>query len=370
MKRKYLSFLLLLSSLHTLAQTDITGRVVDENTNEPLQQASVFFNNTTIGTYTGIDGDFHFDRVRMFNSELIIFSPGYELLVYKAIEKEVDGRRVIFKMQKKQRSTNARLELKNVENKSILAFFQQELLGITEEARNCEIVNERSICFEDGNLESLLKVSADTPLVIINHQLGYKMNYHLEDGWYDDSSAAFHLTGYTWYEDMGTGKRTLKKREQCYYGSTLHFYRSVINRRLYADSFAMYLLKPVNDSVILQENDKSNITPGVTVVPLSEQDILFIDDKTNELSIKVPGQLLVQYNKDPAMKGLLVYNGILENFMSTGVESTVYFKKASIGIKYPGVLDDYNDIRYTGYWKIEKLANKLPYNYQLPMHFR
>jgi hypothetical protein len=271
-------------------------------------------------------------------------------------------------MQKKQVSTVAKLELKNNENNSILAFFQQELLGITEEARNCEIVNTNALYFEDGGLEKIVKVIADTPLMIMNDQLGYKISYYLEDGWYDDSAAACYLTGYTRYEDIGSSKRILKKREQCYFGSTLHFYRSLMNRQLYADSFAIFLLKPAKDSEVLQ--DKDIATSDETVVPLSEQDILFIDEKTNELSIKVPGQLVVQYNKDPAMKGLLVYNGLLENFMSKGVESTVYFTKTSIGIKYPGVLDDYSDIKYTGYWKVEKLANKLPYNYELPKHFR
>ena len=122
------------------------------------------------------------------------------------------------------------------------------------------------------------------------------------------------------------------------------------------------------DSVVLPKNNNDIVTSDATVVPLSEQDILFIDDKTNELSIQVPGQLLVQYNKNPG--SLHVDNGLLENFMSKGVESTVYFMKTPLGIKYPGVLDDYGAIQYSGYWKTEKLANKLPYNYELPKHFR
>ena len=360
---------LLFFCLPVYTQTNITGRVVDEKNNAPLE-ASLFFNNTTISTITNSNGEFHFDAIRMFNSELVIFSPGYELLVYKAIEKQIEGRRIIFKMQKKQGSTVSRVVLATNDNNTMKTFFFQDLLGITEEAKTCKIVNKDAIYFESANIEKVLNVRADTPLVIMHNQFGYKINYYLEDGWYDDSAGTFYFTGYTRYEDMGVSKRILKKREQCYYGSTLHFYRSMINRRLYADSFAMFFLKPAKDSVVLPENNNEIVTSDATVVPLSEQDILFIDDKTNELSIKVPGKLLVQYNKNPAMKSLLIDDGILENFMSKGVESTVYFMKTTIGIKYPGVLDDYSGIQYSGYWKIEKLANKLPYNYELPTHFR
>lgn len=52
-KRWYCCFIaLLLFWFTTSAQSDILGRVVDESNKLPLSNASVYFNNTTIGTYT------------------------------------------------------------------------------------------------------------------------------------------------------------------------------------------------------------------------------------------------------------------------------------------------------------------------------
>jgi hypothetical protein len=47
----------------------------------------------------------------------------------------------------------------------------------------------------------------------------------------------------------------------------------------------------------------------------------------------------------------------LDNLGIKGVESTIQFKKSPVGINYNGVLDDYTNIEYTGYWIYEKLAN-------------
>jgi hypothetical protein len=100
--RVYCFMALLLLSFATYAQTDLLGRVVDESDNVPLQDANVFFNNTTIGTETDEQGEFFFETVRMLNTELVIYCPGYELMVYKPNAKQVEGKRMVFKLRHKE----------------------------------------------------------------------------------------------------------------------------------------------------------------------------------------------------------------------------------------------------------------------------
>lgn len=61
MELHYCSGLLfVLRSLNSYSQIDIIGRVEDELDGRPLPSASVYFNNTTIGTNTDLQGAFHF----------------------------------------------------------------------------------------------------------------------------------------------------------------------------------------------------------------------------------------------------------------------------------------------------------------------
>jgi hypothetical protein len=101
----------------------------------------------------------------------------------------------------------------------------------------------------------------------------------------------------------------------------------------------------------------------MSVEPVSAQSILFIDS-TNKLSIRIAGKLLVQYAKNPASKSFLIQNGFMDDYYGKGVEAYIRFNQLSTGINYAGVLDDYSNVEYSGYWIYEKIANMLPYNYR------
>lgn len=87
------SFSILISflSLVSYAQTEITGKVADFMTFEPIESASVYIDKTTIGTITNVDGKFSL-RVPQenFSDTLIISSIGFKS--YKmAIEEFENG---------------------------------------------------------------------------------------------------------------------------------------------------------------------------------------------------------------------------------------------------------------------------------------
>ena len=357
--------LLLFFALPAYTQTNITGRVVDEKDNTPLEGASVYFNNTTISTYTTVDGDFHFEGIRMLNTEIVIYAPGYEVLVYKPTPKQIEGKRIVFKLHAKALEAVTKLPVKDTE-RFFLGMFRQFFLGVTEEANTCEIVNEKSIYITQAESDNSFNICADTALVIINSWLGYKIIYNLEEFWYDYATGKPHFSGYARYEELGSATKWIKHRDKAYHGSKLHFYRSLVNHQLYEQGFEIFLMKPLPDSTDLTLQPHFMITPEGCVVkaePLSAENILFIDS-TNEISIKLADELWVQYNKNPVSKYFLIARGFMDNLGIKGVESTIQFKKSPVGINYNGVLDDYTNIEYTGYWIYEKLANTLPLNYQ------
>ena len=75
MKKGLFAFLLLCISLSTFSQTYIEGKVTT-NTNEDLDGASVYLNNTTIGTTTNSKGEFKL-KVNKGNYDLVISFIGH-----------------------------------------------------------------------------------------------------------------------------------------------------------------------------------------------------------------------------------------------------------------------------------------------------
>jgi len=69
--RCFLLSLLTVSSVITYGQFSVSGKIVDSATKEPLSSASVYCQNTTIGTTTNKDGEF----------SLQLKSGGYELII-------------------------------------------------------------------------------------------------------------------------------------------------------------------------------------------------------------------------------------------------------------------------------------------------
>jgi CarboxypepD_reg-like domain len=362
--------LLLLLNLPAYTQTDLSGKVVDEKNNAPLAGASVYFNNTTIGTYTNPDGDFHFEAIRTLNTEIVISCPGYEILVYKPEPAKVEGKRIVFKLQAKALPAVNKMLIAENEREKYLALFYQFFLGVTEEADNSKIINESSIYFTRDDSSTILRIAADTPLVIMNYLLGYKINYDLEEFWFDDATGENHFSGYARYEELGDSKKWIRNRERCYYGSTLHFYRSLVTHQLYEEGFGTFLMKPLKNTVAANwqtDSVKMKRPDSMVVEPLPAQNILFIDS-TNKLSISIAGKLLVQYDKDPPAKYFLIQQGFMDDYYGKGVESAIRFKQSPTGINYAGVLDDYSNVEYSGYWIYEKVANRLPYNYKPVKH--
>ncbi|MEP7106836.1 MAG: carboxypeptidase-like regulatory domain-containing protein [Ferruginibacter sp.] len=357
---------LLLFSISAYTQINITGKVVDEKDDTPLPGASVYFNNTTVGTYTDQQGSFYFEAFNLFNTEVVVSCTGYEVLVYKPIAEKVKGKRIIVKLQKKVELQRNKMVLTNAVRKRWLDLFQKSFLGTSKEATKCTIENEPDIYFTQGENKTSFMAHADTPLVIINNMLGYKISFNLVEFWYNDENGQNYLLGYSRYEELGNNKKWIKHRQFCYYGSTLHFYRSLITNQLYEQGFGTFLIKQVMDSSreILLPGEQAKAAAGITMaVPITAHQILYIDS-TNNFSIRIRGQLLVQYSSNPSSKDFSRRNIYIAGNLEKGFESYILFKESSIGLNNAGVLSDPASVEYSGYWINEKAANILPYNYQ------
>src|SRR5918993_326570 len=103
----------------TIGQLSLAGRVVNGATGLPLAGASVYFNNTSIGTSSNDKGEFSFNNVDLGNSELVVSSVGFEILVVKINASQVKGKSYLCQLTPKEEQLKDVLVLSDARRKKL-----------------------------------------------------------------------------------------------------------------------------------------------------------------------------------------------------------------------------------------------------------
>lgn len=361
-----------LISIHVSAQVTVSGKVLSETTNLPVSNASVYFNNTSIGTQTNDKGEFVLHDVRSFNSELIVSCVGYELIVFKTTAEQTANKSLVFKMPVKEEALKDVLIVSNVVRQKWLKIFRDNFLGITEEAERSTIKNMADIYFTRGNNKNGIHANSDEPLIIINEMLGYKMTFQLIDFSFDNETSITYFYGYTRYEELGTKKRWTRNRQRAYYGSSVHFYRSLIKDSLKQEGFSIYVLKKMkevfsdttkSDVLTIPKPKEKNNEIQVAVTVTASQIIKADTVAVNKYRLTVDGMLMVQYDKNPGSKAYLQSKTLIQGNLKNGYRAYVKLMDGTLLIDNNGIIDNPMGVQYSGYWMYEKAANLLPFNY-------
>ncbi len=342
------------------AQNTFSGRVLSKSDNTPIAGASVYFNNTSIGTTTNEKGEFSI--INPINGEVIISSVGYERLIHKLSSTERTGKSFTFKLAEKEATLRDVMVLPDALRKKYLQLFKENFLGLTEEADMSRITNLQSIEFAAGGEKNAFTAFSDTPITIINRKLGYIIKFDLVEFYLNQRTGQTSFYGYTRYEDMGDKKRWKKNREKAYYGSTLHFFRSLVSNTLEQQSYS--ILRVRVDS-LRQTDPLGNIVfKKMDVgIPITAKEIVRRDSSENIYTASWKDKLMVQYLKNPASKAYLSSKTIMNGAIPIGARSYLLLSETQVGIDDYGILTDPMNVFYSGYWSYEKAANLLPYNY-------
>lgn len=340
------------------AQLSCSGKVIDENGDKAIPNATVFFNNTSLATKTDARGEFSFGNMRFFNTELIIVSPGYELFTFKPAEAQLMGKKFVLKMRAKKTDAFSK-NADAVANKTAYqGAFQQGLLGITNEAAHSTVNNLTNVYFENDSTTGGFMATADTTLTIVNQLCGYKIYYNLVGFFYDGFSRRSYFSGYCHYETLGDESQFQTARNHCYFGSSQHFYRSLVANKLYEEGFGVF----VKDTAQVHQNGPRSDEERFR--PVTAKQILWIDS-TNNYSIAIKDKLIIQYGSNTTTKKYLrTILAYVDGDLKKGIEASINIKLAPVELTTIGVPVDDSDIEYGGYWGYEKLANTLPLDYK------
>lgn len=307
----------------------IKGTVLEKNTNSPIEHALVYFNGTSVGTYTDQKGSFELDITKNNFMPLTISALGYysvtlndftvnnPLIIYLTLK--------VFELNEITISAKADVLLR----KENLKIFKEIFLGVSDNASNCEIVNESDILIFHEN--DTLKAYSLKPIFVNNKALGYKISYYLDKFEFNGNEGTYHFEGNIIFnEDLPTNNRQKKnielRRLNTYLGSKMYFFRELWENNLNSAGFSVATLKKVR----LNYND-------------------IVIQKINPLNLDT-------------LKYLKYKERISISYFSQFPESFIKFVKDSVYFDRNGYFDG-SGITWEGRMEEQRIADMLPYDY-------
>lgn len=238
-----LLILLILSPLLVLCQSaTIRGIVLDGQTSQPLPFASVYINYSTIGTNSNEKGEFLLGNLRPGEYDLIASFVGHQ--PHQSHVVLTDSSTLVLTIRLNVialKEVQVRAKIDSQWEKQ-LEKFNKLFLGQGPDAKHCKILNPWSLSFEETS-KGFFIARASEVLEIENMSLGYKISYELKN--FSVSKDNYMLSGFVRFRELETMDTVLtaqwhKKRNEDYWGSATHLFRSIVNQRAEQEGYRLY----------------------------------------------------------------------------------------------------------------------------------
>lgn len=337
----------------------VSGVVLNQETNMPLQGASVFAENTTLGTTTNAEGRFNL-QLPQGGYDLIVSFTGFGTERRRISSADTDNRSLGFSLKPKEKEMEAVAIIATTEVKNgwekYGSFFLDHFIGKSENSSQCTIKNPEKLRFFFSRRMNRLKVISDEPVLVENKALGYLIHYTLDSFTYAYNTHTSFYTGIPLFEEIipesdEQQMQWVDNREKAYRGSILHFMRSLYNQKIKEEGFEV--------QYILNYLGKDTAMPFKNVYASLDYRK---DDSSHLVSIHPSqSQLVVLYLNHTPEKGFLKENPEASDQFEY---SLVNLKPEDpIYIERNGFYFDQDDITMSEYWAWTKVADQLPYNY-------
>lgn len=326
--------------LNSYSQT-LKARVIDEN-NQPAIGANVYFDGTTIGVITDLDGYFTIDvPAELENAYLVISFLGYETIYIR----DINSIESSYQLKLKPNT----LETVNVYTQYLFSrqqledAFKTHFLGSDEAAEQCDILNIDDLAIYYVEEDMALYAQSYNPLIVDNKFLGYRVEFELtgfkvkfnkKKSIDDRHMKTASYVGYRFFKE--TDSTMVKNRKLSYEGTFKHFLKALIDDKIKKEDFKIVFryvqAKPKNLF------DMEKIEGGNTRVTLNRKFTGYLDYRFEPVEFKV-----VQNN----------------------MKSYVTFTEPSIRVDEHGNNLDINNIVLRGHFaNYSKVGRLLPADYK------
>ena len=351
----------------------IRGRVTDIETQLPLKGASVYINNTTKGSITNDNGDFELGPLQPGRYEVVASFVGYDALLYSA-EIKSSNLRISFKVEKKEEILREVLVLSSELRKRYLDIFKKFVIGQSVAADHCQIKNIEEVQFSSGETKDEIMAYTEKALVIESPELGYTIHFDLLTFYYNKVTSGAYFYGYTrfvdWGKDEKTKKKWIRKRREAYEGSTVHFFRSLVNKQLTKEGFTVYQLLNMKKEKIDSVGFTITAPKGSQGMQMARTAIedsmirLYPDSVYKVYELRVEDGWRVFYEKNTNLKREITKKMIVSGQPPTGTVSGLRLREEPVLINARGIILTPIRLFYDGIWGYECLASMLPEDYE------
>lgn len=333
---------------------EITGSVVEELSNQPIQGANVFLQGSTIGTSTESDGSFSFTTDLTGEHILVISFIGFhtktkEVVLHPKEPLNFDDivlRPDMIEMEDVVISADNSEWFDNYEH------FKREFIGINYLAQETSILNRWTLDFVRSSSGELY-ATASSPLILENRGLGYRLEVDMTDFlWELHSDTGFMMFDLQFREleadDSSERRKWEQNRKRTYQGSLPHFLKSLFNGQLSRNQFQVYRDGSVNSDKIYEARRSRDVMRLLIQNGYTPSDY---GDKVKGFHISRPVDILY------GQRTIRVDNRKRAR-LSPQTESGIFL------VREDGTFLNPRDIGVEGYWRNERMANKLPTNYR------
>jgi len=244
--------LLLISLMHTVSSIstaqlcNLYGRVVDEETGQPLELANVFLASTTSGISSDTRGGFVLNGVPSGEYNLVISRVGYQRMIREISLEPGATLEFLFRLKRRELQTE---EMQvhapdPSEWRRLLGLFTKVFVGQTENARRCTIRNPYHLDLRFDEAHSTLTARCDSPLIVENRSLGYLLSIEIDQFEWDSKHERVRYLLFPRFHNLtqmnDDSAAWADSREKTYRGSLKHFLKSAITGTLAKEMFVVY----------------------------------------------------------------------------------------------------------------------------------
>jgi len=325
----------------TCLSQQLRSKVVDEN-NEPLRSATVYFDGTSRGVITDLDGFFNIEVPSGVSKPILVISYlGYTSQYIQNLE----NLKPVYQLQPNPESlNNVDIYTTLFTRKQMEKVFLKYFLGEGKAANQCNILN-----LDDVNLyyvaeNNTLYASSLNPIVIQNKYLGYTVKFELlnfevnysQKTLSDNYAKQSFYAGTTFFKDNNPDKK--RNREKVYKRSLTNFFRNLVDSTLQETKYKLahrgFVRNPYN---VFKVETSDNPEVNVARIRLRRNYIKVVNGKFINT------------------KFLLVYKG---------QHTTLILKKPYFRVDLSGNLIDIKDVVLSGGLAEDRVAKMLPLNYK------
>jgi len=220
----------------------INGKIVSKESGRGLAGASVFLSNSSFGTTSSSEGVFTLNRLKPGQYTLVVTAVGFAEY-NKVIMVNGDITDMTITMEPRAimlREVTISGTSRADWNRNY-ALFKNEFIGTDENAKECVVINPKVLDFTYRKSKQTLIASSDEFLIVENKALGYRVKFLLNAFSSDKIEGRLSYQGSRLFEELpGSAAQKKKwqvKRDRAYYGSSMHFFRSLYQNKLNQEGF-------------------------------------------------------------------------------------------------------------------------------------